>query len=162
MLKIRAAIHNDATPMMLLHREAIFLKASASYDTNTLNAWAPGATPDRIARVEEEIADPKFIVLIAEAAGQIIGFAMAIPSTNELRAVYVKPNSVGNVGRRLLAELEDRAVKAGARFLACDASLNAESFYKANGYVAEGRADHTLSSGSTVACVQMRKNLPTA
>ena len=57
----------------------------------------------------KEIADPAFIVFVAEADDFIIGFAMANPSKNELLAVYVKPNSIGNVGRALLAEVEKRA-----------------------------------------------------
>jgi hypothetical protein len=40
--------------------------------------------------VEQEIADPAFIVLVAETAGDLIGFAMALPSKGELHAIYVK------------------------------------------------------------------------
>jgi len=40
-----------------------------------LEAWAPGATTDRVVQVEHEIADPAFIVLVAEAAGDLTGFA---------------------------------------------------------------------------------------
>jgi RNA polymerase sigma-70 factor (ECF subfamily) len=50
---------------------------------------------------EQEIADPEVIALVAEAAGEVIGFAMTVPSQHELRAVYVKPNLIGGVGRAL-------------------------------------------------------------
>jgi hypothetical protein len=57
-----------------------------------LDAWRREPRP-RVARVEQEITDPAFIVLVAETAGDLIGFAMALPSKGELHAIYVK--SVG-------------------------------------------------------------------
>jgi putative acetyltransferase len=157
LLKIRPAVHSDAAIMMLVHQEAIFSRAGAHYQPATLKEWAAGATPDRIARVEQDIADPNFIILIAQAGDEVIGFAIAVPSKNELRAVYVKRNPIGKIGTALLADVEQRAFNAGAEWLACDASLNAEAFYKANGYAEESRADHLLSSGGTMACVRMKK-----
>jgi hypothetical protein len=100
-----------------------------------------------VVQVEHEIADPAFIVPVAEAAGDLIGFAMAIPMNGELRAVYVRPNWVGGVGRALLAEIERRAF-ALAEQLVCDASLNAEEFYKAIRYQAEAPIRHVLRRGA--------------
>lgn len=145
--------------MMRVHREAVFAKAAGHYSRAILEAWAPGVTSDRVARVAQEITDPDFIVLVAEAAGAIIGFAMAIPLKGELRAAYVEPNPIGKVGRALLAKIE-RLAFARADRLACDASLNAEEFYKANGYCAECGTDHVLASGIAVACVRISKRRP--
>jgi hypothetical protein len=157
MLKIRLATHDDASAMMVVHREAVFSKAQAHYELATLEAWSAGPTPDRIARVEQEISNADFIVLVAEAGHQIIGFAMGVPSKNELRAVYVKHNPIGNVGSALLSEIEKRVFMAGAKFLTCDASLNAQVFYQNNGYTPEGPIDHVLANGVTVPCVRMKK-----
>jgi GNAT superfamily N-acetyltransferase len=161
MLKIRRAVRDDATPMMLVRREAILAKATAHYDPVILNDWA-GAydTMDRVAHIGKKISDPDCIVVVAEAAGKIIGFAMAAPSKNELQALYTQPNPIGHVGQALLAAVEDLAFEA-AEFLTCDASLNAEGFYKANGYREERRKDHVSSSGAVVSTVvQMRKQRP--
>jgi hypothetical protein len=92
MLTIRPAVLRDAKTMMEVHRQAVFAKAAGHYSRAILETWAPGATADRVVQVEHEIADPAFIVLVAEAAGDLIGLAMAIPTKGELRAVYVKPN----------------------------------------------------------------------
>jgi GNAT superfamily N-acetyltransferase len=159
MLTIRRAVLRDAKAMMEVHREAVFAKAAGHYSRAILEAWAPGATTDRVVQVGHEIADPAFIVLVAEAAGDLIGFAMAIPTNGELRAVYVKPNRVGGVGRALLAEIEGRAF-ALADQLACDASLNAEEFYKANGYQAEAPIRHVLRRGTAIPCIRMSKRRP--
>jgi len=109
MLTIRPAVRRDAAAMMQVHREAVFAKAAGHYPRVVLEAWSPGATPNRVAWVEQEVADPDFIVLVAETAREVIGFGMAVPSQGELRAVYVKPNPVGGVGRALLAEIERQA-----------------------------------------------------
>src|SRR5258707_9458766 len=77
MLKIRIATRNDAAAIILVRREAIFAKAASHYDRPTLNAWVAADGVDRILRIEQEISDPGFIVLVAEAEGEIIGFAMA-------------------------------------------------------------------------------------
>ena len=160
MLKIRRAVRDDATQMMLVRREAILAKAAAHYDPVTLNDWAGTDITDRVARIRQRISDPNCIVMVAEAGEEIIGFAMAVPSRNELQALYSRPNPVGHVGRALLAAVEDPAFEA-AEFLNCDASLNAVSFYRVNGYREECRKDHVSSNGGSVSTVvQMRKQRP--
>ena len=159
MVKIRPATRSDATAMLLVRREAVLSKAAAHYAQATLRAWAAEATPHRVARLERQIADPDFVVLVAEAGDEIIGYAMATPSKNELRAVYVKPNPIGHVGRSLLAEVESWAFDAGTEFLACSASLNAEAFYRVNGYTEESRGQHRMRTGELMDCVFMRKTL---
>ena len=159
MLTIRPARPNDAFAMMTVHREAILSKAVSHYKQSTLDAWAVGATPDRLARVEQQIADPGFIVLVAEAGDEVIGYGVAVPSDEQLRALYVKPNAIGRVGNALLSELEKHAFRT-SEVLTCDASLNAVGFYRANGYTEHGRIEHVLSSGVSVPCMRMKKVRP--
>jgi len=158
-LTIRPAVPADAVAILRVHREAILARSAAHYPPATLDAWAVGPTPERIARQQHQIADPAVITLVAENAGQILGFAIAAPAAGELRSLYVKPNPVGGVGSALLAELEARAF-AICPALACDASLNAVPFYRSHGYVEQAALEHTLSSGARVACVRMVKNAP--
>jgi hypothetical protein len=159
MLNIRTAIKKDAAPIICAHRDAVFSKGAGHYSQTMLEAWALQMTADCVEQIEQDIADPDFIALVAEAEGNIIGFAMAAPERNELLAVYVKPNRVGFVGRRLLAEIEDKAF-ATAEFLMCDASLNGEAFYKVGGYKEKGRTEHAFRSGVTIPCIKMIKFRP--
>jgi len=160
MLTIRPAAPSDAAAIMGVRREAILSKAGTHYDPAGVTAWLGTDTRDRLVRIEREIADPAMIVLVAEAGDDLIGFAMAVPAQHELRALYVRPNPIGQVGRALLAALEAQAFEA-ADFLVCDASLNAEHFYAANGYVEESRKDHVSIPGGVVSgMVQMRKPRP--
>jgi len=79
MLEIRTARLNDATAMMQVRREAVLSKALSHYQQPILDAWV-AVTPDRVARFKQEIADPEFLVLVAEAGSAIIGFTKAILS----------------------------------------------------------------------------------
>jgi L-amino acid N-acyltransferase YncA len=159
MLTIRPAHRGDAAAIMRVHREAIFAKAAGHYAEQTLAAWGREVTAERVARMQDEIANPEFRVLVAEAGGEVIGFAVAVPARNQLRALYVKPNAVGRVGSALLRELETLAFQT-AEFLSCDASLNAAEFYRAHGYTEQGVAEHVLSSGAVIPCIRMKKRRP--
>ncbi len=161
MLTIRPARPEDAAAMLDVHREAILSKAAGHYSQVSLDGWALGRTPERMARFEKQIADPAFVILVAEAAGKLVGFAVAVPSSNELRSLYVEPNAVGQVGGALLGEIEARAFETSP-VLTCDASLNAVGFYRAHGYTEEGPGDHVLRSGVSIPCVRMRKIRPDA
>jgi Acetyltransferase (GNAT) domain len=156
-LEIRAAVRSDVAEIIRVRREAILAKAASYYDPVTLSDWANAGDAGRIAK---QISDPDYRVLIAETAGEIIGFAMVAISKQELRALYAKPNPIGNVGTALLAAIEALAFQA-VPFLVCDASLNAESFYKAHGYIEECRKERVSSSGDMVSrVVQMKKQRP--
>jgi hypothetical protein len=158
-LEIRPARRGDVAGIMQVRREAILARAASHYDPVTLNDWADAGDAGRTAK---RISDPDYRVLVAEAGGEIIGFAIAALPKRELQALYVKPNPIGKVGTALLAAIEALAFLA-VPFLVCDASLNAEGFYKAHGYIEECRKDQVSSSGDMVSrVVQMRKHRPNA
>jgi hypothetical protein len=158
-LEIRAAVRSDVAEIMRVRREAILAKAASHYDPLIVNDWADAADAGRIAK---RISDPDYRALVAEADGEIIGFAIAAISKRELQALYVEPNPIGHVGTALLAAIEALAFQA-APFLVCDASLNAEGFYKAHGYIEECRKDRVSSSGAMISrVVVMKKHRPNA
>ena len=156
MLKIRPAVRNDAAEILRVRREAVLAKAASHYDLAVLNDWANAVDA---ARTAKQISDPDYRVLVAEAGGEIVGFAMAILSKHELKALYTKPNPIGGIGRALLAEIENLAFQA-TPYLVCEASLNAEGFYKANGYDEEGRKDRVSRSEVISRVVWMKKHRP--
>ena len=155
--EIRAARRDDVADIIRVRREAILSKAASHYDPVALNDWADAGDAGRTAK---RISDPDYRVLVAEAGGEIIGFAVAAISKRELQALYAKPNPIGKVGTALLAAIEDLAFQT-IPFLVCDASLNAEGFYKVHGYIEECRKDQASSSGDMISrVVQMKKLRP--
>jgi hypothetical protein len=158
-LKIRPAVRDDVAEIARVRREAILSKAAGHYDQTILHDWADAVD---VVRIKKRISDPNYIVLVATAADQMIGFAIAALSKNELQALYARPNPIGHVGRELLAALEIRAFEV-VQSLGCDASLNAENFYKANGYAEQGRKDHISSRRGLISpVVRMIKRRPNA
>ncbi|MDP1869046.1 MAG: hypothetical protein Q8L13_22250 [Bradyrhizobium sp.] len=139
--KIRAAVGNDAADILLVRREAVLAKAVSHYDPVILNDWANAVDAARIAR---QISDPDYRVLVTEAGGEIIGFAMAVLSGHELKALYTKPNPIGGIGRALLPEIEYLAFQA-TPYLVCEASLNAEGFLQGQ-RVRRGRPERSRVS----------------
>ena len=155
-LTIRPARPSDATAMVQVRRASIVSKALGSYEQATVDAWVADSAPERAVRYTRDIADPECIVLVAEATDEVIGFAMAAPAKGELRALYVRSNRIGRVGRALLSELEKRAFET-TEVLTCLAALNAVEFYESNGYVRVGSAPYIDSRGAEVPCLLMQK-----
>jgi GNAT superfamily N-acetyltransferase len=104
--KIRAAVRSDAAKILLVRREAILARAASHYDPVILNDWANAGDAGRIAN---RISDPDYRTLVAEAGGEIVGFATASLAKCELLALYARPNETGHVGRDLLAAIEQLA-----------------------------------------------------
>lgn len=154
--KIRAAVRSDATAILRVRQEAVLTKAASHYAPEILNDWAHAVDAGRIAG---QISDPDYRVLVAEAGGEIIGFAMVVLSTHELKGLYTRPNPIGGVGRALLLEIENLAFHA-VPHLMCEASLNAEDFYRANGYAEESRVDRVSRRGIISRVVWMKKVRP--
>jgi hypothetical protein len=155
--EIRVAGHHDASGMARVRREAILSKAVTHYDNAIVSDWADATDfSERVRQIERKIAEPGCIVLVAEAKSGMLGFAIADLENCELQALYTKANAIGGTGRALLAALEQRAF-ATIPFLVCDASLNAEGFYLANGYVEESRSDFVTRHGLVSRVVRMKK-----
>ena len=153
-LNIRTPTRDDAAAILRVRSDAILAKASTHYDAAILNDWIEAGD---LGRTAKKLSDPDIIALVAVTGDAMIGFGMVSLSKHELQALYVTPNPIGRLGRALLAALETRAFRT-LPFLTLDAALNAEAFYRANGYVAEGRKDHVSGrSGVVSQVVQMRK-----
>jgi hypothetical protein len=156
MLTIRAARATDAPAMAEVRREAILSKGPLHYQRSIVDTWVAEAAPERVARYAQQIADPEYIVHVAETGSDLIGFAICHPANAELSAIYVKPNTIGRVGRALLSQLETCAFQV-TDALTIVASLNAVQFYTENGYVDGGPMYYVDSTGSRVPCRSMRK-----
>jgi putative acetyltransferase len=153
---------DDATAMLAVHRAAIRGTAAAAYPPEVIEAWAPlPITPAHIDGLAQRLASgTEHAVLARDAAGHVVGFGSIIPSTCELRALYVAPeHGRRGVGAMILAHLEAMAVALGLPELQMDASTNAVAFYRRHAFAAEGAGEHMLASARRMDCVRMRKPL---
>ncbi|HYD17410.1 MAG TPA: GNAT family N-acetyltransferase [Patescibacteria group bacterium] len=158
---IRKAETADARAMIEARHASIREKAGAHYPAAVLAAWSPDdITEQRVVRMEGNIASEEFYTLVAEDAGDIIGFGQINPGKNVLGAVYVRKNRFGGVGERLLNLLLQHAREQGCKFIAMDASTNAEAFYRRHGFRVTGYGKHHIkSAGIDMDCVHMMLKL---
>jgi len=107
----------------------------------------------------------KAILVVAEDAGQLVGYALALPHPKgELVRIYslaVAPEQRGQgLGRRLIEDIEHRAARLGAHSLRLEVSRDnpaAHGLYLRLGYVAFGERPGYYEDGSTA--VRMEKAL---
>ena len=127
-IKIRPATTEDRQALWQVHIQAIRQTAKSHYDAAQIEAWAGRLTP-------EGYAPNPDVFFVAEAEGNVVGFAELNLERGEIEAVFVAPDcGRRGVGRRLLQTLEDLAAQRGLTHLTLDASLNAVAFYERMGY----------------------------
>lgn len=162
-LAIRPAIVDDAQRILEAHNAAVHRTAAGEYASDILAAWAAPLDAGNVQRMARIIASQSELLLVAEIDERVVGFGSIIPKNSELRAVYVHPDfGRKGIGNRILSALEDLARQYALAELTMDASLNAEEFYRAHGYVVVDRGDHPLRTGARMRCVKMRKALTPA
>jgi putative acetyltransferase len=132
--------------------------ALGHYSAEVLDGWVVPLTEASLAAVQAN-GDHE-IRLIAELDGQPAGIGALILAPSELRACYVLPSAARRgVGSALVRAIEVQARAHGLVRLALAASLNAEPFYAALGYVVRERSEVVLQNGHRMAAVSMDKDL---
>ena len=160
-IRIREAVEADAEAVARVLFEAIHGAASSHYSSEVIASWARVPDEPRCSQIRRVIAGTDELCLVAEHAGEVVGFGSIVPSSSELRAVYVRSDfGRRGVGGTILRDLERMAVARGLSELHMDASINAEVFYLRHGYEVIERGEHRLANGAQMACVKMRKALP--
>lgn len=151
-------LDEEARAFLEVHRAAVRGIAAKDYPQAVIEDWAPlPVTENRVARFLENPDDE--IRIVAEGEGEIVGVGALVLENAELRACYVAPTAGRmGVGTALVREIEEIARRHGLGGLWLDSSLTAEPFYRALGYVAQGRGEHSLRSGRRMACVKMKKS----
>lgn len=101
-----------------------------------------------------------FDTLVAEDAGQLLGFGQLDPTNGRLRALFVDGRAQRRgLGRTLLAEIETRARRAGRRRLHGAMSLNAVPFYLAAGFHPCDGPEQLVALGVEIPVLRMEKGL---
>lgn len=159
---IRKATVADAGAILRVHFEAVHKTAAHDYESDILAEWSSDLTEQRLNQMKNQLSlnQENTVMIVVVLDGSVVGFGEIAPRNNELRAVYVLPESGRmGIGKKLLHHLEDIARSHGVESLWLDSSLNAEAFYAAHGYESTGRAMHELRSGRKMPCVKMSKRL---
>lgn len=155
-LSLRLATEADRSALWRLHSRSVETLCQGAYSAREVRTWVDLLRPDGYLRPEQ----PR-TVLVAERESCMVGFGQLDLLLGELEALYVAPEEAGRgLGSLLLSSLEAMAWKAGVMRMSLDASLNAEPFYRARGYVLLHMAQRVLTPEVQLACVRMRKQRP--
>lgn len=160
-ITIEPAKPKDAQALLEIHATAVHQTAAPYYPQESLDHWARRPiTSDRVERVKQRwIGNPDHRIVVAKHRGQVVGFGF-IDSDSQLQGLYVHPDySRRGIGTKLLAALEQAAMAMGLNHLQADVSLNAEGFYRQQGFEILEQGMHRLASGQEIACIKMCKPL---
>jgi GNAT superfamily N-acetyltransferase len=153
---VRPATPADAAPLRMLGLQVFLdtygpqgVSAALAREAEATFAWP---------RVEGWFADPAALLLVAEGAGGLTGFAqlalgaghplVAGGPSAELQRLYVQRHFLGQgLGRELLLQAEQAARSRGAATLWLTAwvgNARALAFYARQGYAQAGATDHVF------------------
>jgi putative acetyltransferase len=149
----------EARTFLEIQRAAVRGLATEHYSRAIIEEWAEfPITEEALERFAENRDDE--MRLIAEVDGKPVGIGALVVEHSELRACYVLPSAARQgVGAAIVREIERLGRERGLTHLQLHASLNAEAFYVALGYVTSKQTEHVLASGRRMASVEMRKDL---
>jgi putative acetyltransferase len=160
--EIRRAEPFDVDEIALAHRDSIQCIGPAFYPPEIVAYWQEAITGELYLKAMD--AGEVFFIAVgeADAVGVVLGFASdyRIDGPKHGISVYVRGRSARRgIGSALLARAEAHAVSNGATSIEIEASLAGVAFYQANGFIEVRRGETRLTTGRTMECVFMRKNL---
>jgi len=130
MPEVRQATADDISSMRTVHRTAIERNGRAAYTERQIAAWRAEAVPS-----EYPVGRERSVILVVEESDDVVAMGQANFDGPEIDKLFVHPEVTGQgIGRRLLDNLETRLREQGAEQAYLDSSLNAVTFYHANGY----------------------------
>lgn len=157
-LTVRLLRDDELPAYLAIVNAAISGLTGGVYSAETLRSWQvpiTGAALDELRR-----NDDHEIRFLAEMDGDAVGIGALVVEGAELRACYVLPAAARRgVGSAIINAIEQRARAQGLDRLTVVASLNAEPFYAARGYMVRERGALQLTDGQSMAAVRMSKSL---
>jgi GNAT superfamily N-acetyltransferase len=160
--EIRRAEPSDVDEIALAHRDSIQSIRSTFYSAEVMEYWQEGITGELYTKAMD--AGEVFFIAVGDVDGRraVLGFASdyCIEVKKHGMSVYVRGRSARQgVGSALLARAEAHAIETGATSIEIEASLAGVAFYEANGFIEVRRGETRLTTGRSMECVFMRKDL---
>jgi len=158
---IRTANKGDTESIYKVHTDSIRELCSSCYNEEDVSPWIARQHPSNY----EPFIDNKAICVVV-LEDQIVAFGHLEPfaeTTAEVCGLYVSPRtSRKGLGSLLLSFLEDEAKSKGYHSIRLKSSLNAQSFYGANGYqVIQQDVCHCAGDDHPLCAILMIKSLNT-
>jgi putative acetyltransferase len=152
---IRVGSAEDAPGICAAHIASIRVLNAPFYRPEQIEAWVGMKRPEDYTQAMQ--SGTQFFVGIKD--GRVLGFSCV--NGEELTGLYLSPEAVGQgLGKALYTQAEDWARSQGRPRLYCDSSLQAEGFYRHQGFVELERLLYPLRGGTqSLEAIKMRKDL---
>lgn len=131
---VRMFEERDADAVAEIQRETIRKINSRDYRDEIIEIWSQKDPKDykNWKKIESVFQ------VVAEVDDKVIGWGCLNLEENEIKAVYVDPDYLGNgIGTKMIAKIEKKAKDEGLEKLKCFSTETALDFYKAKGYQVE-------------------------
>jgi GNAT superfamily N-acetyltransferase len=152
-MEIRRATTRDIDALWAVRTAAIEGISNKYYTNTEIATWAKTYKPNDFERVIQ-----KFFWYVAEVEGVIVGSGFLDKETGQIGGIFVDPKfQRKNIGLQILNRLETVAKEQDINLLHLDATLNAEIFYAAAGYVPIAKSKYHHISGLDFDCIKMEK-----
>ena len=160
--EIREAVPLDVDGIALAHRDSIQSIGPSYYPEEIVRYWQEAIEGQLYLKAMD--GGEVFFIAVGDIEGRraILGFASdyCIEGQRHGSSVYVRGRSARQgIGSALLAKAEAHAIETGATSIEIEASLAGVDFYRANGFIEVGRGEARLTTGRSMECVFMRKEL---
>jgi GNAT superfamily N-acetyltransferase len=160
--EIRRAKPSDVNDIAMAHRDSIQFVGPSYYPEEIVGYWQEAIEGQLYLKALD--GGEVFFIAVGDFDGRraVLGFASdyCIEGQRHGSSVYVRGRSARQgIGSALLARAEAHAISNGATSIEIEASLAGVDFYRANGFIEVGRGETRLTTGRSMECVFMRKEL---
>jgi GNAT superfamily N-acetyltransferase len=150
---VRDVSENDYAAMCDIHVSAIKSISTGIYSAELKASWAIGLHPEGYAAGKAKGENYR---VAANENNHVFGFSSTI--ADRLLALYVHPDAQGmGIGTLMLTDAERRIQLSGVLEARLKASLNAETFYAARGWIFTSFDNFVSRGGLTLKVAQMQK-----
>ncbi len=147
---IRPATAADAEAICQVHQRAIRLSCGEAYSPAVVIAWAEARRPEMYLDTMRDET-----MFVAERQGIVVGFCCVLG--NEVRGLYVDPETGRGTGAALLRRAEAVVLASRPAEVRLTATLNAVRFYEQQGYQRLHPATVRRPQRASLAVWEMRK-----
>jgi GNAT superfamily N-acetyltransferase len=171
-VSVRVARAADARAIAVVHVRSWQAAYRGLLPQDYLDGLDPGQRVPRWAAMLGQADWPRHAVLVAEEAGEVVGFARISPvrdedldpaAVGEVTAIYLLPRVWGaGLGRELMGTARAGLREAGFREAALwvlDTNERARRFYQADGWQPDGAAKVEELAGATLSELRYRRPL---
>lgn len=151
-MAIRKARKDEAQVIWEIRNAAINSQCVGHYSPEDLEIWTSGEMTKQFI----DIVESSFYV--ATVDGCVVGTGMINLESGKLDAIFVHPSHIRTgIGKQIMLHLEKLALDAGLTQLSLESTLNAVTFYQAQGFVGDSIAKYVSPKGISLECIPMLK-----